>query len=140
MTDASHISLLGLSLRRLQRMVLVLLTALVLVQTVGVLHRVAHSHGTHSTVAVAVEGAVEGATTAASDQDRMASLQRLWGDHSHAVDCQLFDQSCPDALHTPVLLVMPVMPAISWLAATLHERFALFERFYAARGPPAVLL
>jgi hypothetical protein len=134
MTDASHISLLGLSLRRLQRMVLVLLTALVLVQTVGVLHRVAHAHGTHSTVAV------EGATTAASDQDLMACLQRLWGDHSNAVDCKLFDQSCPDALHTPVLLVMPVMPAISWLAATLHERFALFERFYAARGPPAVLL
>jgi hypothetical protein len=56
------------------------------------------------------------------------------------VDCQLFDQSCPDALNTPVFVLMSVMPALSWLAATLHERFALFERFYAARGPPAVLL
>ena len=137
MADAPHVSLLGLSLRlhlhRLQRMVLVLLTALVLVQTVGVLHRVAHAHGTHMAVAV------EGAPTEATDQDLLAGLQRLWGDHSHAVDCQLFDQSCPDALQTPVLLVMPLMPAFSWLAATLHERFALFERFYAARGPPAVL-
>jgi hypothetical protein len=70
----------------------------------------------------------------------MAALQRVWGDHSNAVDCQLFDQSCPEALHTPVYLVLPMMPAHSWLAATLHERFALFERFYAARGPPAVLL
>jgi hypothetical protein len=84
--------------------------------------------------------AVEVATAAASGQDLMAGLQRLWGDHSHAVDCQLFDQSCPDALHTPAFVLMPVMPALTWLAATLHERFALFERFYAARGPPAVLL
>jgi hypothetical protein len=56
------------------------------------------------------------------------------------VDCQLFDQNCPDVLHTPALVLMPVLPAHSWQAATLHERFALFERFYAARGPPAVLL
>jgi hypothetical protein len=27
-----------------------------------------------------------------------------------------------------------------WMAALLLERFALFERFYAARGPPAALL
>jgi hypothetical protein len=134
MTDAWHVSLLGLSLRRLQRVILMLLTALVLVQTIGVLHRVAHAHGTHSVMAVEV------ATAAASGQDLMAGLQRLWGDHSHAVDCQLFDQSCPDALHTPAFVLMPVMPALTWLAATLHERFALFERFYAARGPPAVLL
>ena len=123
-----------LSLRRWQRMVLVLLTALVWVQTLGVMHRVAHAHGSHSALAT------EHATSVATSQDLMAGLQRLWGDHSHAVDCQLFDQSCPDALHSSVLVLMPVMPAHSWLAATLHERFALFERFYAARGPPAVLL
>jgi hypothetical protein len=110
-----------------------LLSVLVLVQTVGILHRVAHAYGTHSEVAV------EGATEAASGQDLMAGLQRLWGDHSHGLDCQLFDQSCPDALHTPAWGLVPVLPAHSWLAATLHERFALFERFYAARGPPAVL-
>lgn len=125
---------LSLSLLSFRRAVLLLLTALVLVQTVGVLHRVAHAHGTHGAVAV------EPAAAVASGQDLMAGLQRLWGDHSNAVDCQLFDQNCPDALHTPVLLVMSVMPAHSWLAASLHERFALFERFYAARGPPAGLL
>lgn len=117
-----------------RRALLLLLTALVLVQTVGVLHRVAHAHGSHSAVTV------ESATARSSGQDLMAGLQRLWGDHSNAVDCQLFDQSCPDVLHLPVLVVMPVMPAHRWLVATLHERFALFERFYAARGPPAVLL
>lgn len=134
MTDTWRVTLLGLNLRRLQQMAMVLLTALVLVQTVGVMHRVAHAHGTHQAVAV------EGATAATSGQDLMTGLQRLWGDHSHAVDCQLFDQSCSDVLHTPAWVLMPVLPAYSWLAATLHERFALFERFYAARGPPAVLL
>jgi hypothetical protein len=111
---------------RLRRALLLLLMALVWVQTVGVLHRVAHAHGPHSAVAV------ESATAVSSGQDLLAGLQRLWGDHSNAVDCQLFDQSCPDALHIPAFLLMPVMPALHWLAATLHERFALFERFYAA--------
>ena len=134
MADTWRASLLGCNLRRFQRVALVLLTALVLVQTVGVLHRVAHAHGTHSVVAV------DDATAAASGQNLMAGLQRLWGEHSNAVDCQLFDQSCPDTLHTSAWVLLPVLPALSWLAATLHERFALFERFYAARGPPAVLL
>jgi hypothetical protein len=133
MTDACVGFFMRLRLAPVQRWVLVLLTALVLAQTLGVIHRVAHAHGTHSEVAV------EGATEAASGQDLMAGLQRLWGDHSHAVDCQLFDQSSPDALHTPAWGAMPALPAHSWLTATLHERFALFERFYAARGPPAVL-
>ena len=133
MTDACAGFFMRLRLAPVQRWVLVLLTALVLAQTLGVIHRVAHAHGAHSEVAV------QGATEAASGQDLMAGLQRLWGDHSHAVDCQLFDQSSPDALLTPAWGAMPVLPAHSWLAATLHERFALFERFYAARGPPAVL-
>jgi hypothetical protein len=113
---------------------LVLLTALVLMQTVGLLHRVAHGHVMHS------NAAVDHATPVTVPQDLMTGLQRLWGDHSNAVDCQLFDQSCPDAMHTPVLVLLPALPALSWMAATLNERFALFERFYAARGPPAVLL
>ncbi len=135
MADTQRVSLLGLSLRRLQCMALVLLTALVLLQTVGVLHRVAHAHGSHN--ALAAESATAAAT---STQDLMGGLQRLWGDHSNAVDCQLFDQSCPDALHPPAYVLMPLSLALSWLTVTRHERFALFERFYAARGPPAVLL
>lgn len=125
-----------LSLRTWRYVLLALLTAFVLVQTLGVLHRVAHAHNAHP-AAVSVFG-VE--TAAASNPGMFTSLQRLWGGHSNAVDCQLFDQNCPDALHTPHLVLMPVIPAHGWLAATLHERFALFERFYAARGPPAVLL
>lgn len=134
MADASLGLPLNANLRRLQRMILVVLVALVLVQTLGVLHRVAHAHGAHSAVTT------EPPTLAASSQGLMAGLQRVWGDHSNAVDCQLFDQTCPDTLHALALVFAPVMPALGWLAAILHERFALFERFYAARGPPAVLL
>jgi hypothetical protein len=52
----------------------------------------------------------------------------------------LFDQTCPDLLQAPVwaLPAVSVMPI--GMAALLLERFALFERFYAARGPPASLL
>jgi hypothetical protein len=134
MIDVWRVSWSGANLCRLRRLASVALITLVLMQTLGVLHRVAHAHGTHSV------GAVEGATAATSGQDLMAGLHRLWGDHSHAVDCQLFDQNCPDALHTPVWVFVPEQHAHSWLAAALRERFALFERFYAARGPPAVLL
>ena len=133
MADTRRVSLLGLSLRRLQCMALVLLTALVLLQTVGVLHRVAHAHGSHN--ALAAESATAAAT---STQDLMGGLQRLWGDHSNAVDCQLFDQTCPDAWHTPDLVLMPVLPVARWVVALLQERFALVERFYAARGPPVL--
>jgi len=122
------------SLRTWRHVLLALLTALVLVQTLGVLHRVAHAHNAHP---VAVSDV---ATSAASSPGMLTSLQQLWGGHSNAVDCQLFDQSCPDVLHAPAGWLMPALLAPSWLATTLQERFALFERFYAARGPPAVLL
>ena len=116
--------------RGLHRLVLVLLIAFVLVQTMGVLHRVVHVHSLHS-VAVA-----ENSPAAPLSHASLPHLQRLWGEHSNAVDCQLFDQSCPDIWHAILLVTMPIMPSPSWLVATLRERFALFERFYAARGPP----
>lgn len=109
--------------RGLHRMVLVLLTALVLVQTLGLLHRVVHGHSALSVSIPSTDGV-------------SPHWQRLWGEHSNAVDCQLFDQSCPDIWHVPLLLVMTVMPASRWVAETRRERFALVERFYAARGPP----
>jgi len=117
--------------RCLRRALILLLTALVLVQTVGVLHRVVHAQQSagvfsHAAPAVATEDA--------------SFLVAIWGDHSSSAECQLFDQACPDLLHLPfwALLVLAAVP--TWGAAVLSERFALFERFYAARGPPAVLL
>ena len=131
MTNALRFLPMTLSLRGIQRAMLVLLTALIMVQTVGVLHRVAHaqqSAGVFSHAATAVV------------KDDVSLLAAIWGDHSNSAECQLFDQTCPDLLYAPVwaLPALSVMPI--WMAALLLERFALFERFYAARGPPASLL
>ena len=131
MTNAQRRWPMTLSLRHLQRMLSVLLTALIMVQTVGVLHRVAHaqqSEGVFSHAAPAVM------------KDDVSLLAAIWGDHSNSAECQLFDQTCPDLLHAPVWALSVVSAVPTWVAAALCERFALFERFYAARGPPAALL
>ena len=118
----------------LRRAIFALLSSLVLMQSVGMLHRVLHVQSTHSSVASHHTGPAIFAT------DSNAGLQLLWGNHSNAVDCQLFDQCCPDLLHTAVMAAQPIRSSLIWFVFTLHERFALFERFYAARGPPVVLL
>ena len=133
MTNAQRRWPMTLSLRlyHLQRMLSVLLTALIMVQTVGVLHRVAHAQQSEGVFSHAAPAVVK---------DDVSLLAAIWGDHSNSAECQLFDQTCPDLLQAPVwaLPAVSVMP-IS-MAALLLERFALFERFYAARGPPAALL
>ena len=117
--------------RFVQRGLLALLTALILVQTVGVLHRVAHAQQNAGGWSHAMP---------AEAKDDVSLLAAIWGDHSNSAECQLFDQSCPDLLDTPVWALPAVTALPVWEAAELRERFALFERFYAARGPPAALL
>ena len=131
MANALRFLPMSLSLRGVQRVMLVLLTALIMVQTVGMLHRVAHAQQSAGVFSHAAPAVVK---------DDVSLLAAIWGDHSNSAECQLFDQTCPDLLHAPVwaLPVVSVMPI--WMAALLLERFALFERFYAARGPPATLL
>ncbi len=131
MTDASRFLSLPLTVCRLQRVLLVLLTALIMVQTVGVLHRVAHAQQSAGVYAHASPAVVK---------HEVSLLAAIWGDHSNSAECQLFDQACPDLLHSPVWVLSVVAALPTWEAAALRERFALFERFYAARGPPAALL
>lgn len=123
-----------LHLHTLRRVLLALLTTLVVVQSVGVLHRVAHAHPTSN-----VGSAQAQVMHDALSHTGATLLGRLWGEHSSLADCQLFDQTCPDLLLTPVLAWMPLLPAPIGMAAVLQERFALFARFYAARGPPSAL-
>jgi hypothetical protein len=130
MADALRFVPVTLRLGGLRRALLLLLTALVLVQTAGVLHRVVHAHGPISASSVSQQVA------SVTDENLVRDLQRLWGEHSNSAECQLFDQTCQDALSTPVVLLMPVLLPASWMTAALHVRFALVERFYAARGPP----
>ena len=109
-----------------RRMLLALAVALVLVQTLGVLHRVMH--------------ASHGARTVVSAPEVQTIFSGLWGDHTQANDCQSFDQASPDLLHSAATApVVQPMPA-QWYSVVLHERFALFERFFSARGPPASTL
>ena len=131
MTDALRNSPVALSLRSLQRLLSVLLAALILVQTVGLMHRVAHAQQS--------AGAFSHAAPAVLTDDA-SLLAAIWGDHSNSAECQLFDQSCPDLHNVPIWALSAVSAVPTSGAAFLSERFALFERFYAARGPPAVLL
>ncbi len=131
MTEVLRFLPMSLSLRNLQRGLLALLTALILVQTVGVLHRVAHAQQSAGVASHAMPTAVK---------DDVSLLAAIWGEHSNSAECQLFDQTCPDLLHAPVWALHVVAALPLWQATDLRERFALFERFYAARGPPAALL
>ena len=105
---------------------LALLTALLWVQTVGLLHRVAHAQ--QSTM---VSKHLTSRTS--------GPLAALWGEHGNSAECQLFDQACPDLLEIPVWTVLPAPALLIWREVLLLERFALFERLYAARGPPVTL-
>lgn len=116
-----------LSLLCMRRVLAALLMALVLVQTVGVMHRVAHAQ---QSTGVSVHVA----------SDTSGVLTFLWGEHSNSAECQMFDQSCPDLWHAPALVLLPVLPAVHWVIAVLREHFAQDERFYAARGPPRLAL
>jgi hypothetical protein len=123
MTDACRWMPVTAHLRTWRHALLVLLMALVLVQTVGVLHRVAHA-----------QPSTGRATHALADTS--AGLNALWGEHTTSAECQLFDQACPDLLHTPFAVLPTSLPIALWTPEVLAERFALFARFYAARGPP----
>lgn len=112
----------SLGLPALRRALLSLLACLVLIQTVGLVHRVAHVPDLHDRI-----------------DHPASSLSFLWADHGSTSDCQLFDHACPDLLHTaaPALTTAPNLSA--WSVPWYKERGALFERFFAARAPPETL-
>lgn len=110
----------------LRAVLLALLTALLWVQTVGLLHRVAHAQ--QSTM---VSKHLTSRTS--------GPLAALWGEHGNSAECQLFDQACPDLLEINVWIAIPPLVLLMLGEAVLVERFALFERLYAARGPPVTL-
>ncbi len=126
MADALRWMPLALSLRSLRQMMLALLTTLVLLQTIGMVHRVVHPNPNLVTPAQAVEQKVD-------------VLAAIWCDHQNPGLCQLIDHASADVLVTSTMASVALPALHIWYALSLHERFALFERFYAARGPPAVL-
>lgn len=121
-----------------------LLLALVCLQTLTVVHRVLHkenvsqratqslpSHGVLHKPQNEFLNPTSGITTFFAD---------LWSEHKSLSDCQMFDQACPDTLQHALHLDIFIPPPALWMGLVLRERFALFERFYAARGPPVLAL
>ncbi len=108
----------------LSSMLTLLLAVLLLAQTVGVMHRAAHFKP--------MEGAYPAVVT-----ENSSPLHALWGDHSNASDCRVFDQSCPDLFDVSGWQIPLFLSPAFWIVVSRHVRFALFERFYLAHGPPA---
>lgn len=103
-----------------------LMVALLLAQTLGEMHRVAH--------AKQIEGRALPTEVTSSH-----NVNALWGDHANASDCRVFDQSSPDLLtFTQLPLSLPSAVPV-WIAVVLPAWLVLFERFYAAQGPPVEL-
>ena len=126
MTDPLRLMHICWRLRATRLVLLVSLAALLLMQTLGVLHRVAHPKP-HA-------GGASPTTVSAS-----GTLNALWGEHSHASDCQLFDQTCSDLFEFSVATAWATLPTFSVWAVTPLGRWALHASFYAARGPPDAL-
>ena len=116
------------------------LLALVCLQTLTVVHRIVHKESVADRVTQTLQDlavAQQKPTNSPSNQvEKTPFFADLWGEHKSLTDCQLFDQACPDALQHALHIDSYMPPPAVWLGAVLLERFALFERFYAARGPP----
>ena len=120
------------------------LLALVCLQTLTVVHRIVHKESvadrvtqTLQDLAVAQQKPTHSPSSPAEETLFFADL---WGEHKSLTDCQLFDQACPDALQHALYIDSYIPAPAIWLGLALLERFALFERFYAARGPPVITL
>jgi hypothetical protein len=112
--------------RIISGMLAMLLVLLLLAQTLGAMHRVAHAKPMESAASHVVS-------------ETSNSIQALWGDHSNGSDCRVFDQTCPDLVEFSNWQIAPSIPSFFWAGALLQARFTLFERFYLAHGPPAAL-
>ena len=130
----SPMSRLRLSHRATARVALVLAVALVLLQTVGALHRITH-------VASAGSGTHHAAVIGKSHADGAANgwLDRLFAGHSpNGHDCDAFDQASHGDLAGGFasLDVPAVAPAVVPVPAHAGWHIAAQARGFLARGPP----
>jgi hypothetical protein len=116
----------------------VLALLVLLSQSLGLAHRFVHASSL---------GTSHVQTMADASQDELAmpgsatpaSWGWVFGDHKSAVDCQLYDQLCHDALGLAWFVMLAFALPKAGLRWVLRERFALHARFFSARAPPAVL-
>ena len=123
----------------LQRGLMAVALCMLLLQSVVGMHRVLH--GQNASV-LSVASQLSGSTSVAVETDRSDSSEcnklSLWGDHTRAADCQLFDQACADASPSAVWLAPSVAPLPSFVAQTLLSRWVERSVYFSARGPPVV--
>ena len=124
----------------LRQWIIWLLFALVCLQTLTVVHRIVHKESVvHRVTQTLLDQTVANQKLTSSlnkTSDASKFFADLWGEHKSLTDCQLFDQAFPDALQHALHMDSYIPAPAIWLGLVLLERFALIERFYAARGPP----
>jgi len=128
----------------LRQWIIWLLFALVCLQTLTVVHRIVHKESVAQRVTqTPLDQTVvhlKPTSSLNSTSDASKFFADLWGEHKSLTDCQLFDHACPDALQHALHIDSYIPAPALWLGLALLERFALFERFYSARGPPVITL
>jgi len=128
----------------LRRWLMWALLALVCLQTLSVVHRIVHKESAAQRVTQTLQDlglAQQKPTNSPSNPTEVTPFfDDLWGEHKSLTDCQLFDQACPDALQHALHIDSYIPAPAIWLGLVLLERFALFERFYSAQGPPVITL
>jgi hypothetical protein len=128
----------------LRRWLICVLLALVSLQTLTVVHRIVHQESVAQGVThqqLEQNGGLHTQSNSLKHSSEIAKFfAGLWGEHKSLTDCELFDQACPDVLQHALFIDSYISPPVTWMGAVLLERFALVERFYAARGPPVFAL
>jgi hypothetical protein len=123
----------------LQRGLMAVALCMLLLQSVVGMHRVLHLQNA-SMPSVATQ--LSDNTTVGAETDRSASSDcnkpSLWGDHTRAADCQLFDQACADASPSAVWLGASVALLPKFVAQTLLSSWVERSVYFSARGPPVV--
>jgi hypothetical protein len=123
----------------LQRGLMAVALCMLLLQSVVGMHRVLH--GQNASVP-SVASQLSDNTIVGLETDRSASSEcnklSLWGDHTRAADCQLFDQACADASPSAVWLTASIIRIPLLIAPTLNASWIERVAFFSARGPPVV--
>lgn len=122
----------------LRRLVFVLLTLLVLAQTLGWMHRGLHG-AERQLPGISGLGSVQhpGASVACDDEAVHGWVKRLFASHEDVAQCQLFDV-VTHAGGTPMLAIVPdLVPATARLVHSHSDFVARWASLFDARGPPA---
>jgi hypothetical protein len=123
----------------LQRGLMAVAMCMLLLQNVVGMHRVLH---VQNASVPSVASQLSGITSVAVETDRSDSSEcnklSLWGDHTRAADCQLFDQACADPSPSAVWLTASIIRIPLLNAPTLNASWIERVAFFSARGPPVV--